>query len=208
MNIAFLHGNHQNSDVFCKLMKQYIKVIKQVNQRNGVETNFYHINAKYSFIPYSDSIFEDNDGDYRMWYKTPLDINQISEDGSYQNIPEDDIFECLDYVSTFIEENNINFLIGFSQGGNVVDTYLRLRNNDGKIKTAIIINGYSFKCYSDIVPFIDRIIYISSDKDLIIKPNSLKNNYNNLIEFKHEMGHKINTSMNFIRQLFMVVLEN
>jgi predicted esterase len=178
LKIGLLHGCRQNSEMFNNLLKDYIKkIIKEYPN-----TTFFPIEGQY-----------DHPEKGKMWFKTLLELDKIGTD----DVPQDDINITLNYLENIIRENNINFLIGFSQGGNVISTYLRLRNNDEHIKKAIIISSYDFPQYQNIHISIP-ILLIGSKEDIIVKFDLLPINCDNATIFEHNKGHIINHNKSFI----------
>lgn len=133
----------------------------------------------------------------KMWFRTELKLDEIGTDV----IPPEDIHDTMHYLHSIVTTNNIHTLMGFSQGANVIDTYLRLTNDDEFIQSAVILNGYTFPRYSHMVPRVRHMQCILSDNDDIVKPSLLINNYPNAILHCHEKGHKINTSKPFVRKV-------
>ena len=198
MNVLFLHGCRQNSEIYMQIMSNYIKMISKLApgskfygldgpfQYNGELEN--HLNQKgLSAVNLGESS--------RMWYETVLRIESIG----FDNTPHEHIIFTLDYLEMKIELHDIDILIGFSQGANLVDTYVRLRNLNSKIKKVIIFNGYTFPRYETLLPNVQKGIIVTSQSDEIVPPHTLCNNYLNSSYFEHEKGHKIKTNNSFIR---------
>ena len=177
MNILCLHGCCQTTDILQNLMRDYIKIFPS-------DTKWYFIEAKY-----------DHSRCGKTWFQPELSLDQIGKD----------VVE-MDEITTKINENKINVLIGFSQGGNVVDCYLRLFNNDN-IKCVVILSGYSFpKLIKN--PVILPILYISSEKDEIVSKNLIPTDYTNMTLILHDKGHKIPTQKTIIKQILEFIKNN
>ena len=114
------------------------------------------------------------------------------------------VFDCLDDVNRCIKENNINVLLGFSQGGNVVDTFLQHRPHQ-QIKKAIIMSSYSLnEVVKNKVDDVE-VLNVTSECDLIVKHTLFPKNYNKLLHITHNKGHKIpgNPIMRQIRKFIL-----
>jgi len=152
----------------------------------------------------NDNIFIDIEGQYdyefgnKMWYRTCLDIDEIGK----SDIPESEINKTMLYVDKFVKENELDGLIGFSQGGNVVDTYLRTSNKNCQIKYAIIFNGYTFPLYWELEPVVKFAELVFGKDDEIVPPRTLCRNYKFAYINVNEIGHKIITCKPFIRDIF------
>lgn len=180
MKVGFLHGCRQTSDMFESLTKVYRELLsKQGN------FEFIFIEGQYDYIT------------GKTWFKTNLELSLIGTD----HIPEDEIYETLNYVENIVRREEINVLVGFSQCGNIVDTYLRLKNSDSHIKSALILNGYSFPRYHKLIPIVDKFVFVFSSKDDVVRPELLHNNYQSIIKFEHDKGHKLNNSKPFVRSI-------
>jgi predicted esterase len=183
MNILICHGCRQNDEIIQSLFRDYVKKIKKIQP----DANFTYLNGQY---------YHPDKG--RMWYETVLDLERIGTD----DIPESDINNTLDYLESVIKANNINILIGFSQGGNLVSTYLRLRNQNYHIKRAAIISGYDFPKYTEEFLEIDQLILVFSKNDEIVNYHlapSIRISKESII-MEHNKGHKINQQGSFITQ--------
>lgn len=183
INIAILHGCCQTPEMIKGLMKDYIKKIEKQCKEKTLEVNFFFPSGQFEHLDKG-----------KMWYQTTLELDRIGSD----DIPESDIISTLEYIECFIKTNKINILIGFSQGGNVVSTYLRLKNEDRHIKTAAIISGYDFprylKCHFNNINLI--IVYSKEDNvvDYKLSPVSVFDT----LDMVHEKGHTIFTRGSFV----------
>lgn len=156
--IGVLHGCRQDSVVFQRLFKDYVNKFQ-----NKLDVSFVFIDAQY---PHED--------DGKMWYKNQLHLNEIG----VTNFPMEDIEHTINYIDNQIEMHHIQILIGFSQGGNVVSTYLKLRQNN-QINLAIIMAGYDFPILSTVQVNIPTL-YIGSDRDEIVPIKHIISGYSNL----------------------------
>jgi predicted esterase len=181
MNVGVLHGCRQSSDVISSLLNDYRKKLKTYDP----STNFFFLEGPFNYSEFG-----------KMWYQTELRLEGIGTD----DIPESDIETTLDYLSAFVKTNRINSLIGFSQGGNVIDTYLRLRNNDTHIQTAIIMSGYGFPRYESLLVSIP-VLFIASQSDDIVPFSLLPLGYTNKTQMEHDKGHKIQLKKSFVNDV-------
>lgn len=168
-NVLCLHGCSQTKDMFISLLSGFVKICK------NDKIKFFFMQAKY----------DHPDGNY-TWYNKPLEVDKIG------NLEYDEqlVSDALDDVETFIKENNINVLLGFSQGGNVVDTFLQHRNHS-MIVRAIIMSSYSLnepdrKIVEDV-----EVLNVVSEIDEIVRHDLYPRNYTHALLLKHDKGHKI-----------------
>jgi len=121
INVLCLHGCCQSEEVFRSYLKNMMRICKK-------EMNFFFMEGR----------FDHPDGG-KTWYPKPLVVKDI---GNIEYTPEL-VGDTLDLVHDFIITNNITVLLGFSQGGNLVDTYLNYKHPDNKpIVKAVILSGY------------------------------------------------------------------
>lgn len=189
MNVLICHGCRQNSEQSISLFRDYVKKIK----KQFPYANFIYFEGQYDHVDRG-----------KMWYKTLLDLDRIGTD----DIPNSDITETLDYLEENIRANNINILIGFSQGGNLVSTYLRTRNTDLHIKRAAIISGYDFPLYTENFISVERLVLVYSKCDEIVDYRltpTIKIPKDSLI-MEHSKGHKINQQGSFITKFIINLL--
>lgn len=169
MNIGFLHGCRQDSDIMRSLFAKYEKKIK----KKFPNSKFFYIDSQYVHHEKG-----------RKWYKSNLELDRIGSN----DIPDEEIINSVNYLQAVIESRDINFLIGFSQGANIITTYLRLNKVNYNIKLAIIISGYDFPKYSHI-PIEIPMLFIGSEQDTIVNIDLKPTNCINMIDILHERGH-------------------
>lgn len=162
MRILCLHGCRQTAKVFKCILTPFI---------NKSEHQYYFINGQ----------FKCKEGN--MWYSERFKVG-ISE---YKPKIVD---PTLEQVHNTINKHNIDMLLGFSQGANVIDTYLQL-TKDERIKRAILFSGYSFT--NIIRECKTPVITVHSVKDDIVDPKHNPIYINNKI-YIHNHGHKIITT--------------
>jgi len=175
--IGCLHGCCQNNEMFKSCLKNMLSIASKENKKAGYDKFTFH---------FLEADYDHPDGG-KTWYSKVLDVNDIKV-----GIPYDPTFviPTLKKVDEFVNKNNINVLLGFSQGGNVVDSYARYMENE--ISTIIILSGYSFvnpEAKQVDVNFID----IFSDCDDIVPSDKHPTNYNSnkTTIIKHDKGHKV-----------------
>lgn len=175
VNVLCLHGCNQSQQTFQQIMKNIVKLgEKQYNLK------FFFTEAKF-----------DHPAGGKTWYKKPLVIEDIGK----IEYSEDLVKDTLNDVEQLIEENNIHALLGFSQGGNVVDTFITYRNNPN-IKCAVNMSGYAFVDSSrkeSVLP----VLGVASKNDTIVPFDLTIAKY--MVE--HDKGHKIPTRKPHMREI-------
>ena len=110
----------------------------------------------------------------------------------------------LDDIEKEINDLQINVLFGFSQGGNVVDTFLVNRIN--QISCAVILAGYNLVDPNR--EMVDTpVLNVCSDLDEIV-PTKFMPVYKNMVVQKHNKGHKIPSSKPFLREIVKFIYEH
>jgi predicted esterase len=183
INVLALHGCNQVASMFENILKDFCNIAGKCD----VPIKIFFTEAKY-----------DHPFGGKTWYNKPLvvgDIGNIEYSAELVN-------DTMDDISKLITEHNISVLLGFSQGANVVDTYLTYKK-DMRIKCGIMFCGYSLvdpdreKLQSN-----TPIMNIVSEQDLIVPHNLAPLMYNGVKELmKHEKGHKIPTSKPHLREI-------
>jgi len=132
----------------------------------------------------------------KTWYKRPLEVKEIGK------IPydEDLVMDTLNDVSKVIEDLKIDVLLGFSQGANVVDTFLAYKGNDN-IKRAVIMSGYSLVDSTRKKEIDVPVVGVISEADDVVPHNLNPTGYTTSYVINHDKGHKLPTSNGTIRQL-------
>ena len=189
--VLCLHGCCQHQIMFKSLLKNYIKF--------GCRDD----NLEFHFI---EGLYDHPDGG-KTWYNVPLDVDKIG----FIKMDDQLVKEAMDQVSKYIKENNITVLLGFSQGANVIDTYLQT-TKDKYIKKAVMLSGYSLvkdkddkdvkNITSESMAKVDvPILNVYSNEDTIVPSKFRSINYNNIANIIHEKGHKTPTSNPTIRTI-------
>jgi predicted esterase len=185
-NVLCLHGCNQTKEMFESILKPLIEIATKYGKDNKITINFHFIEAKY-----------DHPAGGKTWYKRPLEVEKI---GSIQ-MDHDLVDSTLDELDGTIDSLNINVLLGFSQGGNVVDTYLvNAQHNANKIKCAIIMSGYDLVDTNRNTNVLVPVLNVCSDIDTIV-PSKFMPIYQNMTVKKHDKGHKLPTSRPFLREI-------
>lgn len=176
INVLCLHGCNQTQSMFESLMKNFIRLgEKQYNLK------FFFTEGKY-----------DHPLGGKTWYNKPLnvaDIGTIEYDC-------DLVTETLDDIATIIREKNISVLFGFSQGANVVDTFLQHRDCS-MIRCAVMLSGYALVDPDRKVVDIPVLTVVSESDEIV----PTKWNPDTAHKMTHEKGHKLPTQNPQIRQI-------
>ena len=183
INILCLHGCNQNKQIFEDLTKNLRQIATTYSKQNNCSEFIWHyIEAKY-----------DHSLKNKTWYPIELDIPKI---GTIE-IDHEMVSTTLDELDKEIKDLKIDVLIGFSQGGNVVDTYLVYKSNS--IKCAVIFSGYNLVDANRTV--VDTpVMNVYSNKDTIVLPKFMPV-YKNMTVKQHDKGHKLPTSKPFVRDI-------
>lgn len=184
VNVLCLHGCNQTQAMFESILKNFMKLgEKQYNLK------FHFTEAKY-----------DHPLGGKTWYNKPLNVPDI---GSIQYDP-DLVTSTLDEIGEIVKEKNINVLFGFSQGANVVDTFLHYKDlkEYPSIKCALLFSGYGFVDTNR--NLVDIPVYeIISESDDIVPTKFNPTEYSKAQIMQHDKGHKLPTQNTQIRQLCM-----
>jgi predicted esterase len=179
VNVLCLHGCNQTQEMFEGLMKNYVRLGEK---QYGLK--FHFIEAKHNHPQGG-----------KTWYNKPLDVSQI---GQIQYDPEL-VNDTLDDIAKEIDEKQINVLLGFSQGANVVDTFLQYREHPN-IKCAVIMSGYSLVDPNRKETELP-ILTVTSESDEIVSHKLSPTDYTEINFLRHDKGHKLPTSNAHIRQI-------
>ena len=188
INVLCLHGCSQTQAFFQQLLKTYIRLGKQY------DLTFHFMEAKYDHF----------DGG-KTWYHIPLYVEEI---GSKQ-YSESLVADCLDDVEQQIKQNNIQVLLGFSQGANVVDTYLSHRNHL-TVKCAVLFSGYAL-VDPERQPVDIPVLTVASEEDDIVPYKftpAAPVEYSNVQHMTHDKGHKLPTKNSQIREICQFMQNN
>lgn len=200
INVLCLHGCNQTQEMFAQLLKHYIRIgEKQYNLK------FYFTEAKY-----------DHPLGGKTWYQQPLNVADIGKIEYSKEL----VGDTLDDISRIIAEKNITVLLGFSQGANVVDTFLKYQKHD--IRRAVLMSGYSLvvtklfpeesgllpestfaKQKGENTPINVTAMNVISDADTVVPSHLCPGGYNVSRQrtLKHDKGHKLPTQAAHIREI-------
>jgi predicted esterase len=182
INVLCLHGCNQTEEAF----KGYLKGLTQLAKKYDI--NFHFCEAKY-----------DHPDLGKTWYNKPLfvkDIGTIEYD-------EDLVGYTLENINQLIGKLDISCLLGFSQGSNVVDTYLGY-TNDTRIKCAVMLSGYYLVDSNRKVSDVPILNVISKDDD-VVKYELAPKDYKSIEVLDHNKGHKIPTSKPQLREILAFI---
>lgn len=175
VTIGVLHGCRQDKGTMQSLMRNYSKRLKVL----GVDAKWVFMEGQYNYIN------DQGEVQGKMWYKDPL----ILEDIGTVNMSAETIEDTVNYIDTVVKEHCIDVLIGFSQGGNAVSTYLKTIGGEG-VRCAIIMAGYDYPMFANTVSN-TPLLYITSDSDTIVPPEHLIAGNRTTDILHHDQGHKI-----------------
>jgi predicted esterase len=185
INVLCLHGCNQTQEMFEGLLKHYIRLgEKQYNLK------FHFTEAKY-----------DHPLGGKTWYKTPLNVSEIGSIAYNKDL----VDSTLDDINEIITSKNIQVLLGFSQGANVVDTFLAYRNNN--IISAVLLSGYSL-VDDGRKQVLTPVLNVVSDADTIVPSRLYPTGYIENRVLKHDKGHKLPTQAGQIREICTFMQES
>ncbi len=180
VHVLCLHGCNQTVEMFQSILKDWIKI-----GGNSHGLVFHFLEAAY-----------DHPDGGKTWYCRPLEVDKI---GSI-DMDHDLIRSAMEDLDAKIKEVGASVLLGFSQGGNVVDSYLAHYNKEGLIKRAVLCSTYPLvedRRPNDQIP----IVSVFSEADTIVPPSCRPTAYTEIEEITHSKGHKIVTSKPVIRRI-------
>ena len=183
--VLCLHGCRQSKSVFQSLLRPYIKLGKP-------DIEFIFLEATH-----------DAPMKGKSWYSKNLELEDVGRVAAeaYQ------IEETMDEIENCIIEERINVLLGFSQGANVVDTFLRYRyasESPYDIERAVLMSGYSFKD-EDIKSLDVPVLTIASLNDELVPFKHNPSAYKSRLELLHDKGHKVPTRMSTVRSILSFI---
>ena len=183
INVLCLHGCNQSEGMFRELMKNYVRLgEKQYNLK------FHFMEAQYN---------HPNGG--KTWYNKPLDVKEIGSIVYDEELTKD----ALTHLNQVINEYNIDVLLGFSQGANVVDTFMT-HGGHPNIKRVVLMSGYSLIDLSN--KMVDTpCLAVISESDTVVPHILNPTNYHESHIFKHYKGHKLPTSNKTIRDICIFI---
>ena len=176
--VLCFHGCGQTKHKLAGILKEYTRIGEQYN------LEFYWLEAKYH-----------QPGGELTWYNKILVLDDI---GSIAYSPEL-VSDVLEDIDLYINTHQIDVLWGFSQGGNVVDTFLRHKGNK-RIRTAVIFSGYALVEDQPIVSDLS-ILNVISKEDEVVPHLLAPNAYKSTKTIYHNKGHRIPNARDVIREI-------
>lgn len=177
--VLCLHGCNQSEAMLRSLLKGWKKIPAQHNLE----------------LHYIQGAREHHLGNY-TWYEEDLDVDQIGT----AELRADLVGPCLERVHAYICAHKITALLGFSQGGNVIDTYLSRYEGLTPIRRAVILSGYELVDPGRKMLATPLLSYYS-EADTIVPAKFRPKNYEHLIEVAHDNAHKLPKGNPTIRKL-------
>lgn len=147
VTILVLHGCCQGNLIPSKGGEEKLDIMsygKVLWKKLGKDNRIVFARAPYLYL--------EEDGTQRglHWYQDQLDVADIP--GGIPYDPERH-YSTLESLHKTIEQVGADVLIGFSQGSNVIDTYLTHYGGvegEGCISRAVLFSGYGFTCEGEI----------------------------------------------------------
>lgn len=134
----------------------------------------------------------------KTWLSVPLELHDIGVVGMDRDIIEPTMCQ----IDAFVTEHDVNVLLGFSQGANMIDTWLACRPDQTAVKRVVLLSGYQFVGTEDMPRSCDSCLNVISDVDEIVPPGLLpRNGYSTLLLEKHNKGHKVPTTGDMRRKI-------
>lgn len=190
MRVLCLHGCRQTVDVFSRVLRKF----KSLGEKMGIE--FFFLEADY-----------DHPERGKMWFDDTLVLEDIDK-LELKNI---NVSKVMEKVDSIVKEKNINVLLGFSQGANVVDTFISQKTKlqePTSIEKVILFSGYSF-IDPERVDIPVKCLQIGDETgDVFVPFEYSSKNYTNLEILTHSRGHKIPTQAEDVRRILKFITEN
>ena len=182
INVLCLHGCGGDRDSFRYTLRRF----RHRDKHDGV---------RYIFCdaPY------DNESGGKKWYETLLSLPPSKE---YLTYNANDCADTLDIIARDIIKYDIHVLLGFSQGANVIDTFLSHRNAPS-IKCAVLLSGYSFAS-TDRCAICVPILVATSSCDTAI-PSALQIPQKGMALIHHTNGHAVDRGRNTMRKIIQFI---
>lgn len=177
--VLCLHGCNQSEEMFRSLIKGW----KKIPEQNGLELHYLQAHRSHHLGGYT-------------WYEKDLDVAQIGTIEFSNELTK----QCLERVHKYIAENNITALIGFSQGGNVVDTYLSRYEGRTPVDRGVIMSGYEL-VDPDRKMLETPVLSYYSEADEVVPAKFRPTHYVSLTEIHHTNAHRLPKSNPVIRKM-------
>ena len=207
INVLCLHGYGQDKTVFQQAMRRYLNRAK-------------HDGVRYLFVEAP----HDHIHGGKQWLDQYLALPVRREDLTYSERGCTESMESMDLIDQFIalynahkytqvldamarhiDRYNINVLLGFSQGANVIDTFLSHRDAP-RIQCAVLMSGYS--CVD-----VDRrviqipVLAVTSPNDTVT-PSALQTPTEHMAVIEHNEGHLVSKGRSIVRQVIAFIKDN
>lgn len=146
----------------------------------------------------------------KMWFETTWEMEDIGKD--HNRIPIEDMERTLDYLEGFVREKQIDILLGFSQGGLVIDSFLRLRKEavaELKFKGIILLSSYTFPdLASQLPPSELPLMFVGSESDEFVPLTLIPSGYSKTQVVLHDKGHKVPQTRLLVQSSLSTFFEN
>lgn len=178
LKVLCLHGCCQSGEAIAHYMKNLIKICESL-----ANIDFVFLDAQY-----------DHSVKGRHWFPEQLEIEKIGK------IAISDVTwgPTLDYVEEAITTQQPDVVIGFSQGANVLDTYLSKKDSYG-IKRAVLFSGYSLMD-DERKPRDLPVLVVHGTNDEVV-PFELYPRYPHTRLIEHTKGHALPSSKPVLREI-------
>ena len=177
--VLCVHGSGQTAANFRHLMQPF----KMAGERNGIQ--FFFIEGPF--------LHPSHYG--RMWYPCPI------TDMRHTVLPRNVVARACEQVAEAVHKHDINALMGFSQGGSLVDTYLHhCWESPTPIQKAVIWAGYEIQLPGRRVIDVP-LLSIVSPQDAIVPAEVAPRHYQDIETVVHDKGHRIVITNSFVGRI-------
>lgn len=159
-SVLCLHGIGQRAAQFRIICKDLVKTC--------IRANFL----------FAEGTLDHNDG--KSWYP----ITGLLDKRIYSKDEMDGAFKLIDKM---IIDNNCTAVIGFSQGGSLLDAYLN-HHSTKYVSKAIFISSFSYPGYTTPIKSV-KAMNVIGKRDLIVPEKYKPYNYENIKTIYHPGGH-------------------
>lgn len=190
IHVLCLHGCCQDAAMFESILTDYIKIGGKSHK-----LVFHFLEGAYE-----DPLRG------KTWYSRPLDVAAIGTIAFDKDL----VASAMAQLDKAIDETGATVLLGFSQGGNVIDTYLHHYGGTSKIERAVLCSTYplvswtasSAAVYDQRPPLDLPVLSVYSSIGDDITPAAFQPMaYTPLRTMTHTKGHKMVTSKPVIREM-------
>jgi predicted esterase len=187
IKVLALHGSSQTAKMFENILQDMIRIATQK------QVHFSFLEAKY-----------DHPLGGKSWYSKPLNVTDIGQ----VRFQHDLVNSTMQDLAQEIADKNITCLLGFSQGANVADTYIRhfVEEKQQQLKCAVLCSGYELVEEDGPISNIPVLNVISKEDEIV--PWQLEpKHYKYAQTMVHNKGHKMPTSKLQVRQLIDFIVQ-